>query len=476
MRVEKLEHEILTSASTEDSNSLMEVENLRKLLDSEKLEEESIQRRAEEKVQLSQERLKQALEELEYLAEQTDSLEMQKRTSETRCSELEAIKASLESKLADLESEKLQTMDHISSLQLQLKYMTKERDLHQQEAGVVEEEKSYLLSEKVQLQATLDATLTKHQELVKHLREELSEVTAESEDSKSSQNRLEQELQQLQRELEEAKQELQIQTQFFESTRTLLEDRLDAVTRDHTNAVVMSKALGVQVAKLQNDLEDVEMKSATEFGNLSMLKDSAHHQAKKVEEDLQKSPMVHKEKVALENRIRELELALEDEQNERTLYTEQLRRATSNGNVKSHSRSISRSSNGHEDHEVRRCMKSEEQIGFAAVLLLLGVVFKNSINCNKQLLGYKLDADDLVLYSPNFICMQEVVINRANEIEKLKQDFKQKEIMWLTEIERLELANEQLAEGPPDSDLQQLQMEVISKSLSEVYQVTMQFI
>jgi hypothetical protein len=76
----------------------------------------------------------------------------------------------------------------------------------------------------------------------------------------------------------------------------------------------------------------------------------------------------------------------------------------------------------------------------------------------------------------NFVCMQEDVINRVNEIEKLKQDFKQKEIMWLTEIERLELANEQLAEGPPDSDLQQLQMEVISKSLFQVYQVPMQFI
>lgn len=397
MRVEELEHEVLTSASTEDSNSWMELENLRKLLDSEKLEKESIQRRAEERVQLSQERLKQALEELEYLAEQMDSLEMQKRTSETRCSELEVVKASLESKLADLESEKLQTVDHVSGLQLQLKYMTKERDLHQQEAGVVEEEKSYLLSEKLQLQATLDATLTKHQELVKHLREELSEVTAEHEASKSSQHRLEQEVEQLQRELKEAKQELQIQTQFFESTRVLLEDRLDAVSSDHMNAVAMSKALGVQVAKLQNDLADVGLKSATESRNLSMLKDSPHHQAEKVE-DLQKSPTVQKEKVALENRIRELELALEDEQNERTLYTEQLRKATSNGNVKSHSRSISRSSNGHEAHEVRRCLKSEDQMGCIAVLLLLGVVLKSSINCNKQVHGYKLDADDLALY------------------------------------------------------------------------------
>lgn len=76
----------------------------------------------------------------------------------------------------------------------------------------------------------------------------------------------------------------------------------------------------------------------------------------------------------------------------------------------------------------------------------------------------------------NFAYMQEDVINRVNEIEKLKQDFKQKEIMWLTEIERLELANEQLAEGPPDSDLQQLQMEVISKSSFQVYHVPMQFI
>lgn len=40
----------------------------------------------------------------------------------------------------------------------------------------------------------------------------------------------------------------------------------------------------------------------------------------------------------------------------------------------------------------------------------------------------------------------------------------EKESSLLNEIERLELANEQLIQGAPDSDLQQLQMEVLESS------------
>jgi hypothetical protein len=45
-------------------------------------------------------------------------------------------------------------------------------------------------------------------------------------------------------------------------------------------------------------------------------------------------------------------------------------------------------------------------------------------------------------------------------MEKMKQEFVEKESSLLQEIERLELANEQLIQGAPDSDLQQLQVEV----------------
>lgn len=50
---------------------------------------------------------------------------------------------------------------------------------------------------------------------------------------------------------------------------------------------------------------------------------------------------------------------------------------------------------------------------------------------------------------------------KALEMEKIKQEFLEKESSLLKEIERLELANEQLIQGAPDSDLQQLQMEVL---------------
>lgn len=53
---------------------------------------------------------------------------------------------------------------------------------------------------------------------------------------------------------------------------------------------------------------------------------------------------------------------------------------------------------------------------------------------------------------------------KSLEMEKIKQEFMEKESSLLNEIERLELANEQLIQGAPDSDLQQLQMEVLESS------------
>jgi len=50
---------------------------------------------------------------------------------------------------------------------------------------------------------------------------------------------------------------------------------------------------------------------------------------------------------------------------------------------------------------------------------------------------------------------------KAMEMERMKQEFMEKESSLLNEIERLELANEQLIQGAPDSDLQQLQVEVL---------------
>lgn len=52
------------------------------------------------------------------------------------------------------------------------------------------------------------------------------------------------------------------------------------------------------------------------------------------------------------------------------------------------------------------------------------------------------------------------------EIGRIKQEFMEKETSLLNEIERLEMANEQLIQGAPGSDLQQLQMEVLTFSFS----------
>lgn len=340
LHIEELEREILTLTSSGHNQSSTELESLRKLLESEKLDKENIQRSAEERTRVNQEHLDHALEESELLKEKLEELLKEMRSAEARAAELEMAKTVLEGKLAALEEEKMRISNRVSGLELQLKYMTEERDKRQQEAGVVEEEKSYLLSERERLQNALDSTTQKHQDLVRHLTEELDEAIKECEVFRNSQHDLEQEVVRLQGELEEAHHDLREHTKIFENSRAALEESFHSISRDHANAVAVSKTLEAQVAQLQSDLEDMEMRSATEVRTLSMLKESEQHRAEKAEQALQQSALLQKENSALQKRVAELELLLEDE---RASYSADIN-GTSNGHRKS--------SNGHESHEV----------------------------------------------------------------------------------------------------------------------------
>lgn len=340
LHIEELEQEILRLTSSGLNQGSTELESLRKLLESEKLDKENIQRSAEERTRVNQEHLHHALEESELLKEKLEELLKEMRSAEARAAELELAKAVLEGKLAALEEEKLRISNRVSGLELQLKYMTEERDKRQQEAGVVEEEKSYLLGERERLQNALDSTTQKHQELVRHLTEELDEAIKECEVFRNSQHDLDQEVVRLQGELEEAHHDLREHTKIFENSRAVLEESFHSISRDHANAVAVSKTLEVQVAQLQSDLEDMEMRSATEVRTLSMLKESEQHRAEKAEQALQQSALLLKENSALQKRVAELQLVLEDE---RASYAAD-KIGTSNGNGKS--------SNGHDSHEV----------------------------------------------------------------------------------------------------------------------------
>jgi chromosome segregation ATPase len=348
LRIEELEREILALTSSGHNHSSIEVESLRKLLESEKLDKENIQRSAEEKTRVNQEHLDHALEESESLKEKLENLLMEKRSAEARAAELERAKTILEGNLAALEEENMRISDRVSGLELQLKYMTEERDLRQQEAGVVEEEKSYLLSERERLQTALDSTTEKHQDLVRHLTEELDEAIKECEVFKNSQHHFEQEVMRLQGELEEAHHDLREHTKIFENSRAMLEESFHSISKDHANAVAVSMTLEAQVAQLQSDLEDMEMRSATEFRTLSMLKESEQQRAEKAEQALQQSALLQKENSALVKRVAELELLLEDE---RASYAADTNgKTTSNGHRKSNK--------GHEAYEVHRCLQN----------------------------------------------------------------------------------------------------------------------
>jgi len=342
LHIEELEREILALTSSGHNQSSTELESLRELLESEKLDKENIQRSAEERTRVNQEHLDHVLEESELLKEKLEELRKEMLSAEARASELEIAKTVLEGKLAALEEEKLRISNRVSGLELQLKYMTEERDKRQQEAGVVEEEKSYLLSERERLQNALDSTTQKHQDLVRNLTEELDEAIKECEGFKNSQHHLEQEVLRLQGELEEAHHDLQEHTKIFENSRAVLEESFHSISRDHANAVAVSKALEAQVAQLHNDLEDMEMRSATEVRTLSMLKESEQHRAEKAEQALQQSALLQRENSALQKRVAELELLLEDV---RASYSAD-KNGTSNGHLKS--------SNGHESHEVHQ--------------------------------------------------------------------------------------------------------------------------
>lgn len=338
LRIEELERDISELTYPDQTHSSVELESLRKLLESEKLEKEYIQRTAEEKTRVSQDHLARALEEIESLTERLENLSTERCKNEVRISELELAKTILEDKLAALEEEKVQMFDRVSGLELQLKYMTEDRDFRQQEARDVEEEKSYLLSEKERLQTALDSTTEKHHELVKHLTGELDEAMKECEIFKNSQRRLEQEVVRLQDELEEAHHDLREHTKTFEKSRAMLEESFHTISKDHANAVAVSKTLEEQVAQLQSDLEDMEMRSATKLKTLSMLKESEQLRLEKSEQALQHSASLQKDNAALEKRVAELELLLEEKSGDA--------RTTSNG--------LLNSKNGHEFHELTR--------------------------------------------------------------------------------------------------------------------------
>lgn len=328
MHIEELEREILTlttSPVTVETSSA-ELETLKKLLEGEKKAKERILNTAEENTQVSQERLDHAIEELESLRIQVDTLMSEKRDAEKRAAELMMAKAALESRFADLEEQNVQMADRITELEVQLKYMTEERDAHQQEAGVVEDEKSRLMSERDELLAALNSTTVKHQKLTMHLTNELGAATEECQGYKSSHHDLKQEVTQLTGEIEEAKRVLQQRT----ADHVMAEESLQNVTRDHASAVAISSALEVQVTQLQGDLKEMEMTYDTETRKL---KESKQHLAEKAEEALQYSAIFEKDNIALQKRVRELELVLEEQHKEDTVpAAEQNGKATSNGN------------------------------------------------------------------------------------------------------------------------------------------------
>lgn len=316
---EELESNNPTPMAIDQSKSAAEVEYLLKLLESEKLDKESIKRDAEEKAQASQGFLDHALKDLELTKEHLNTLVYDLKYAEERSTELENLKCVLENQLIELRGENIKLANRVTLLELELKFMTEERDSHE--------------DERVRLQAVLDSTTEQHQDLAKQLTNDLGERTKEYEELKSSHHALDLEVVQLRREIEEVRQDLEQRTKDFENTRTVLEESFHDVSRDHGTAVATSAALQAQVAQLQSDLEDMEMRSTTASRTLSMLKESEQMRAERTEEALQQNAVLLKDKDALEKCIAELRLVLE---HERKLHQEPNERDVTNGNGNSY--------------------------------------------------------------------------------------------------------------------------------------------
>ena len=319
MHNEELESNNPTPMAIDQSKSAAEVEYLLKLLESEKLDKESIKRDAEEKAQASQGFLDHALKDLELTKEHLNTLVYDLKYAEERSTELENLKCVLENQLIELKGENVKLANRVTLLELELKFITEERDSHE--------------DERVRLQAVLDSTTEQHQDLAKQLTNDLGERTKEYEELKNSHHALDLEVVQLRREIEEVRQDLEQRTKDFENTRIVLEESFHDVSRDHGIAVATSAALQAQVAQLQSDLEDMEMRSKTASRTLSMLKESEQMRAERTEEALQQNAVLLKDKDALEKRVAELQLVLE---HERKLHQEQNERDVTNGNGNSY--------------------------------------------------------------------------------------------------------------------------------------------
>ena len=346
---------------------------MKKLLEDEKKAKEHILRTAKENAQVNQERLDHAIEELESLRTQVDSLMSEKRDAEERAAELMMAKAALESRFADLEEQNVQMADHTKGLEVQLMYITEERDAHQQEAGVVEDEKSRLMSERDELQAALNSTTVKHQELMMHLTNELRAATEECQGYQSSHHDLKQEVTQLRGQIEETKRVLQQRT----ADHSMAEESLQNVARYHASAVAISSALEVQVTQLQGDLKEMEMTYDTEARKL---KESKQHLAEKAEEALQYSAIFEKDNIALQKRVMELELALEEQHKEDKVPTaEQHDKATSNGNGNELTRSLSVSNNRDESSTLDELSEKLKILEVSSYILSHGITFLRSL-------------------------------------------------------------------------------------------------
>ena len=319
MHNEELESNNPTPMAIDQSKSAAEVEYLLKLLESEKLDKESIKRDAEEKAQASQGFLDHALKDLELTKEHLNTLVYDLKYAEERSTELENLKCVLENQLIELKGENVKLANRVTLLELELKFITEERDSHE--------------DERVRLQAVLDSTTEQHQDLAKQLTNDLGERTKEYEELKNSHHALDLEVVQLRREIEEVRQDLEQRTKDFENTRIVLEESFHDVSRDHGIAVATSAALQAQVAQLQSDMEDMEMRSKTASRTLSMLKESEQMRAERTEEALQQNAVLLKDKDALEKRVAELQLVLE---HERKLHQEQNERDVTNGNGNSY--------------------------------------------------------------------------------------------------------------------------------------------
>ncbi|KAL3687925.1 hypothetical protein R1sor_014234 [Riccia sorocarpa] len=552
-RIEELESQLseltdtlesVNSSKLKAEERISELERLKSKLEFENGElNTKLQAWDEEKIRQEEQLAMSSSDELIALREEKDNFANLKRNFERRASELESIKDDLESQLADLEKENSGLGQRIAELETQLKHATEEQETYRLDKIALDRKIEDLQGQKSRdAEVGLLETTREHQLRVSELEAQLVSLRHEQQATVMLQQELQKQVERQEEEAAKYMDTIHILKERISQLEKVQVDReanLKQVDEDHTTALKTISSLEEQLSQLQSEYEqkteqllaeiemlkeqndaaeqmkvqDVEMisielqrvRSALEkvkgerdtidasSKGVKQLNEYLQEEKLQLEEDmngwLQENEELKLSKDALEQRIAQLELQLEENQRpsshsqDSDLRSESLELRRQNNEFKQQL-----SEQEEEKEEFRRRAESleieiQEKLealrtverkyrekdfeecssprsnGGSPRFLQRSLSRTNSKNSPISSLLAR-EAKELTDLKDKVKLLEGEIKSKAMAMDDLKREFSAKEAKLLEKIESLEVANEQLIQGGTDMGMEYLQVEL----------------